>query len=371
MNRLAYRWNSPWPAGLKPALLPLLAALAMVLLGGCTRQIKPLRSFSAAAAGPAPDYARAENWAARPGRPGAADARPAAPGLRPEVADTTADVFFIHRTTYFYPLGRWNARLSNRRLNRYTDRATIRQQASVFNAAGRLFAPRYRQATLYSFFDRPAGAGYDARNPAGQQALDLAYADVRAAFLYYLKHDNRGRPLILAGHSQGTYHATRLLHEFFDKDPVLRRQLVAAYLVGFRARPDEFRTLRPCADSLATGCYVGWNAVRRGHDSPLFSGVLTTNPLTWTLDTLAAPAALNRGGVPRQLSRVDAHLTGAQVHDGLLWVDAPAAPGYKRLHIPGQRRLRFSYHLADYGLFYLNVRRNALARARAWRTRQR
>ena len=94
--------------------------------------------------------------------------------------------------------------------------------------------------------------------------------------------------------------------------------------------------------------------------------MLATNPLTWTLDTLLAPAALNQGGVPRQLSRLDQQPTSAQAHDGLLWVQEPAAPGYQRLHIPGQRPLRYSYHLADYGLFYLNVRRNARARVQAW-----
>lgn len=353
--------NETGPATRVHAAVGLLAAL--LTLSACTRIIKPLRPFSVESAGLAPDYALPAGWAVRPGRPGAATPKLAA--LAFEKADTTADVFFVPRTTYFYRLGRWNARLGNRRLTRYTDRTTIRQQASVFSAAGRLYVPRYRQATLYSFFDR-SGTDFDQHRPAGQKALDLAYADVRAAFKYYLAHDNHGRSIILAGHSQGTYHVTHLLHEFFDNSPPLRRQLVAAYLVGYRARPDEFQTLRPCADSLQTGCYVGWNAVLRGHDSPLFRGVLATNPLTWTLDTLAAPAVLNRGSVPRQLNRLDRHLTGAQVHAGLLWVDQPAVPGYQRLRIPGQRALRFSYHLADYGLFYLNVRQNALARVRAW-----
>jgi hypothetical protein len=340
-----------------------------LVMGACTRIIKPVRPFSAKSAGLAPDYADSSSWAARPAQRSLASARPAGSYFQQEVADTTADVFFIHRTTYFYQFGYWNARLDNQRLNRYTDNTTIRQQASVFNTAGRLYAPRYRQATLYSFFE-PSGPANGQPTAEGQQALDLAYADVKAAFQYYLAHYNHGRPIILAGHSQGTYHATRLLHEFFDKDPQLCRQLVAAYLVGFRARPDEFQTLRPCADSLQTGCYVGWNAALQGHDYAPYHGLLATNPLTWTLDTLLAPAALNRGGVPRQLSRLDVQPTTAQAHDGLLWVQAPAVGGYQRLHIPGQRPLRFSYHLADYGLFYLNVRRNARARVQAWQKKQ-
>jgi alpha-beta hydrolase superfamily lysophospholipase len=71
--------------------------------------------------------------------------------------------------------------------------------------------------------------------PTARPPVDLAYADVKAAFQYYLAHYNEGRPIIIAGHSQGTAHATRLLHEFFEHDPKLRRQLVAAYLIGIQS----------------------------------------------------------------------------------------------------------------------------------------
>ena len=33
----------------------------------------------------------------------------------------------------------------------------------------------------------------------------------KAAFQYYLEHYNNGRPFIIASHSQGTYHAKRLI----------------------------------------------------------------------------------------------------------------------------------------------------------------
>lgn len=196
--------------------------------------------------------------------------------------------------------------------------------------------------------------------------MDLAYADVKAAFGFYLAHFNHGRPIIIAGHSQGTAHATRLLHDFFDHDPQLRRQLVAAYLIGYKVRPDEYQTIRPCADSLATGCFVTYNAVVTGNDYAPFQPFAGTNPLTWTPDTLRPPAALNLGGISQGFKRIDPHVTDAQVHQGLLWVTPPKPGGYPRFLLSGRPELRYSFHIADYGLFYLSIRENAKARVNAW-----
>ena len=325
-------------------------------LSGCLASLKPVHPFSVASAGPAPDYADPANWLALPGHFSAALLRP--PGLPATPPDTVADVFFVHPTTYFWHFGYWNAPVRLHRLRRYTARTTVRNPASLFAGVGRLYIPSYRQATLYTFFAPD--------DPASQPALDVAYADVKAAFQYYLAHYNHGRPFILASHSQGTYHATRLLHELVDNNLPLRKQLVAAYLVGYHTKPDEYQHLPALTDSLQTGGIIAWNTALRGSDYPPYYGLLATNPLTWTLDPANAPATLNRGGVPLNFKRVDPHVTAAQIHYGLLWVDDPHRSGYPSLHIPGLRQLRFSYHIVDYSLFYLNVRENARARVRAW-----
>lgn len=281
---------------LKPCyLLPLLFSCS-----SCLSLIKPVHRFSVQGAGPTPRYADSTAWGALPGHRSAAQQRP--PGLTrpaPEPADTVADVFYIHPTTYYWKLGYWNAPLRKRRLRRYTGRAALRNQASLFADAGRLYAPHYRQATLYAFFTRDTASR--------RAALGLAYADVKAAFCYYLAHYNHGRPFILAGHSQGTTHALRLLHELVDNDPQLRRQLIAAYLIGRRVRSAEYHHLPPLHDSLATGGIVAWNTARRGTSFPPYRGLLVTNPLTWTLDTTAAPAVLNRGAVPLTFKRIAPH----------------------------------------------------------------
>ncbi|GGE96951.1 DUF3089 domain-containing protein [Hymenobacter cavernae] len=337
--------------------LGLSLVLAAGVLSSCTQVIKPSRDFSSYKPSDSPDYAELNNWAALPTRRDSADAVPHGTALPDQQRTAAADVFFVHPTT-FYGRGNWNASLRDENVNRFTDRSTLRKQASVFNAAGRIYAPRYRQATLFSFFD--------VKGEDGKQALNLAYSDIKAAFQYYLDHYNQGRPIIIASHSQGTVHATRLLHDFFDSNPALRKQLVAAYLIGFNVKGDEYQTIKPCLDSTQTGCYVSWNSVEWGKDYPPFEGGIATNPLTWRIDTVAAPAKLNLGGVPQSFDRIDLHLVDAKVHNGLLWIHPPALTGYPRFLLPGQPQLRASFHIADYGLFYLNLRRNAVIRVEAW-----
>ncbi|WP_400193553.1 DUF3089 domain-containing protein [Hymenobacter sp. B81] len=348
------------PASRLIMLRLLLFSLPWLLLTGCLNLIKPRRDFQAYVPAAAPDYSRPENWAALPARADAADQVPTNTPLRDGQAQAAADVFFVHPTTLFKPQA-WNADLADEQLNRFTDNSTIRKQASVFNAAGRIYAPRYRQATLMSFFDSTAN---------GQRALELAYGDVRAAFQYYLDHHNQGRPIIVAGHSQGTHHARRLLREFFDQHPARQRQLVAAYLIGFDVPRSTYQVLQPCADSLQTGCYVSWNAAEWGYEFPPFRQAVVTNPLTWTLDTAAAPATLNLGGVPMSFDRIEPQVTDAKVHQGVLWLHPPKTGGYPRFLLPGQPLLRHSFHIADYGLYYLNLRRNAVARVQAWQRQQ-
>src|SRR5438874_577844 len=64
-----------------------------------------------------------------------------------------------------------------------------------------------------------------------QKALDCAYRDVLAAFDRFVR-ESGDRPIILAGHSQGALHLSRLLRERIAGTPLARR-IVAAYVVGW------------------------------------------------------------------------------------------------------------------------------------------
>lgn len=68
--------------------------------------------------------------------------------------------------------------------------------------------------------------------------LEIAYNDVREAFLYYLEHYNEGNPIVLAGFSQGADMCLRLLKDVFEDDS-LQERLVACYAIGWQISDEE------------------------------------------------------------------------------------------------------------------------------------
>jgi hypothetical protein len=132
------------------------------------------------------------SWSALPEREDAADAAvPAFPAADQRRAG--ADVFYVHPTSYVGPL--WNAPVDDARLNTDTDRVATRIQASAFNRCCAVYAPRYRQGN---------GTAFTHPSVDGRRALDVAYADVRAAFRHFLASREAARPFLLASHSQGS-----------------------------------------------------------------------------------------------------------------------------------------------------------------------
>ncbi len=322
-------------------------------------QVVLRNSYNIGTAPAAPDYSHTTSWAALPTKKDAADSLPRkAPELKDRQAEATVDVFFVHPTIYTEqpPEGafEWNADINDAALNKKVDESTILNQASVFNGSCRVYAPRYRQAHYYSFVTPNQGDR--------QQALDLAYSDVKKAFEYYLSHYQEGRPVVIASHSQGTLHAKRLLKEFFD-GKLLQQKLVFAYLVGDiagpPAQPDEFQFIKPARDPEETGGFASWHTYLRNYfpekyQTYHFSTAVCTNPLTWRLDEEYAPKKLNKGGVGLRFTFYP-QLADAQVHQGLLWIHKP--------YVKGRIFLRTKvWHSADFNLFWQSIRENVALR---------
>jgi len=301
---------------------------------------------------PIPDYSLKDTWAALPDKEDAADKIPLKSNLKDGQKEAKADVFFLHPTIYTYPPKNqylWNADVNDKALNEMVDNSTILNQASAFNGACRVYAPRYRQAHYYSFLTPNAD---DKR-----QALDLAYTDVKRAFEYYLQHWNQGRPIIIASHSQGTVLAKRLLQEFFDEKP-LQKQLVEAYLIGIATAPTTFKSIKPSQSADEIGGFVSWNTFARDYLPPYYkdglSGAVCTNPLSWKLNDDFVSKKENRGGVGLKFTFVK-EAADAQVHDGILWINKP--------YVRGRAFLRTKiWHRADINLFWMNIRENVTLR---------
>jgi Protein of unknown function (DUF3089) len=337
-------------------------------------RLKPEHSFADASPPLAPDYSLSASWGALPDREDAADVVPNG-DVQDRQASAEVDVFFVHPTTFFGTAG-WNQALDDTSTNQLTDTFVLRGQASVFNGCCRIYAPRYRQATIYSFMDNSG---------SGKAALQLAYEDVERAFDYFIEHYNQGRPFILAAHSQGSVHVRTLLERRITGTP-LRERLVAAYPIGFGIDREEMAKSVPdvpvCESAEQIGCVVTWNAVGP-HAQPWGDPRknICVNPLTWHADGAAAQASLNLGGVtyPGTFEGTLADVKGvpqdfiaakpvletgvadAQCVDGMLLVKEIHSKNYAARPMG-----RDNYHIYDYNLFHMNLRKNVEERVAAY-----
>jgi hypothetical protein len=322
-------------------------------LTGCS--VHPKQAYDAALVPQAPDYANLDNWAAHPDKKDEADRTPT--GLYDEQDSSAVDVFFLHPTTYTGSKrseNKWNADVRDVKTNNKTDGSSILFQASIFNGAGRIYAPRYRQAHLHVFFAKKDSV-------SAREALDLAYSDVKAAFQYYLDHWNHGRPFIIAGHSQGSRHAMLLIKEMIENHPIAK-QLVAGYIVGWPVKNDFFVEIKPCSTPEETGCYCTWRTWNRkyGLKKAYQPEVVCTNPLTWSLtEKEYGKKSANSGAVIKPFGVLRPQVTDAEVYKGILLASKPKFPGSILL-------VRKNYHIGDLNLYYLNVRENAQMRAKMY-----
>jgi hypothetical protein len=135
--------------------------------------------------------------------------------------------------------------------------AIAEYQAARFSRHCRVWAPMYRQRTLASI-----------NGPAAQQeaALKLAYSDIQAAWLDYLRHYNHGRGVVLIGHSQGTTMLRQLIRTQVDPLPKVRRRLVSAILLGGNMTVrkgtlsgGDFQHVPGCASRRQTGCAIAYS----------------------------------------------------------------------------------------------------------------
>jgi hypothetical protein len=319
-----------------------------------------------------PDYGKAESWIARPGL----DPDPSlwVPDgfARTSVAGRAA-TFYLHPTTYL-ERDRWNAPLDATGDPGRRARVFVETQAGAFNGTSDVWAPKYRQAAYGAFLLKSEDA---------QRALDLAYRDVLSAFDAFLAGQASDRPIILAGHSQGSLHLLRLLA---DRRVRLNGRLVAAYVVGWpvgTATDLPATGLPACTLPEQAGCVLSWQSFKDPANTRLVTkawvdtrgltgaartrgDMLCTNPLTGARDGAAAGSA-NLGTLIPDGDLTKASLetgrVGARCDKGFLMIDGDV-PNLGPYVLPGN-----NYHVYDYALFWGSIRADAERRLAAWRKR--
>ncbi|MGZ8407562.1 MAG: DUF3089 domain-containing protein [Caulobacteraceae bacterium] len=326
--------------------------------------LDPKEPFQTYQPPPAPDYSRPESWALRP-------ATPAKPG--------EIDVFFIHPTTYNGG-EEWVGPIDHKRSSRLLDQVMLPNYAGPFQRVGRVFAPRYRQASLYAMLSLRE----DARD-----ARVFAYGDVRRAFEAFLTQTS-GRPFIVAGAEQGGQLGARLLAEIAAR-PEVRSRLVAAYLMDTLAPAEAFTgpdVIPLCAKRGETGCAVTYTRVWEGDESQ--ADKVRQRGLVWDGQNGMAflngrtPACVNpvSGGLPASTkaenrgaanaSRLEwglrpaflPHQVAARCEGGLLRVTRPTSPALKPPRGWSERM-----KASPFNLFYADLEADALARTAAYRVK--
>ncbi len=309
----------------------------------------------------APDYSSSEAWLAQADLTQDPYEHPGAGG----------DVFVVVPSVYRGGK-HWVLRSDDLKRKSKLQRIVRPNYVAPYGSAGRLFAPYYRQASLYTFMTTREDA---------RKAQDFAYQDVKRAFKVFLENSPPERPIILVGHNQGASHVQRLLADFFMGD--LKKRLAVAYVIDYPLPLDVFDTtlkgLTPCETVDDTGCVAAFGAFMPGddviakrfvsrllvHDGQDYSSVegrrlLCMNPLLWNRSEDYAPQRLHLGGVAAE--GLDPDMTpapmtkqvGAQCEDGILFVDKPKRRSLRRpLKVGGKFRTLPS------NLFYEDLRVNA------------
>ncbi len=327
-------------------------------------RLDPKEPFQTYDPPPAPDYAQRSAWALMPNAPEA-----------PTAGEPPADVFFVGPTTF--DGGRhWNAPIDDPKADRLFRQVMAPNYAGPFVRVGRIFAPRYRQASLYTLMTLRDDA---------REARRFAYGDVAQAFRYYIAHYNLDRPFVIVGVEQGGTLAARLIAEEVAVNPALRARLAAAYLVQ-TVVPSDNPPLPPCLAPKQTGCLAAWASVYDGEperaqallDRSLVwndAGQLVNlggrtpicfNPLFGAVVDAEAPARLNLGATNAtglEWGARPAFLTrqvGAKCDKGILRVTRPKSSSLKPSGSWTDRR-----RAPGYNVFFADLEADAGARVAA------
>lgn len=307
-----------------------------------------LAAFCSLASAQEPDYADTGSWAYwRVGE------------------NKPADLFIVCPTVDLGTGGNKNMSLADNEAKKNFYGA-LNMERGIYEQHCRMYAPYYRQAVL---------ADYDLPANEAEPYFNLAYKDVRAAFVYYMQQENNGRPFVLSGFSQGAEMCLRLLKEFGNTDFV-KNNMVACYAIGWRFTPQEAKQypyIRPAQSADELGTVIMFNSEAPEVTSSLMvphgEKSFCINPLNWRTDGTMADKALNSGACftdySGSIKREVPQLTGCYIDSerGTLKVTDVD----KKEFVPGLPLFSEGvYHIYDYQFFYRNLQQNVNLRIKTF-----
>ena len=308
------------------------------------------------------DYSKTENWLCWPGRADAcaidntttviqADGSMAQETWKPDPA-APVDCFYVYPTVSNDP-GVFSDMTPNAE-----ERRVVEQQLARFGSKCRIYAPMYRQVTLTTLRARMAPG---AMPPAGPIAT-TNYDDVADAWNHYLTHENKGRGVVLIGHSQGAGLLTELIAKQIDGKPA-QNQLVSALLLGTNLPVlkgqdvGTFKSIPLCKSPSQTGCAVAYVSFRETSPPPKGSRFgVPREPDPAMQAACVNPAALGGGAGELHAYLSSGAMIAAESAAPPAWTKDAAKVTTPFVSVPG---LLTGQCVSKDGFDYLSVRINA------------
>jgi len=248
-------------------------------------------------------------------------------------------------------------------------KGALNMEKEIYSDTCVMYAPVYRQVSLEV---------YDMSPEEADQYFETAYNDVRDAFLYYMQNENNGRPLVLAGFSQGADMSIRLLKEFGDC-PEVKNVLVACYAIGWSVTDEVLADapyLKPAQAEDDTGVIIAFDCeaedVTTSLVVPAGTKTYSINPLNWKTDSTPAGKDLNEGACFTDYSgEITAEipgLTGCYIDPdrGSLKVTDVTADDYPPIL---DMFSEGEFHIYDYLFFFRNLQENVAVRVDAFKAK--
>lgn len=234
----------------------------------------------------------------------------------------------------------------------------LEMERGLYEESTRMYAPYYRQMAMN---------GYELDLTERERRLAIAYKDVSDAFAYYLENENNGRPIILAGFSQGADMVYRLMEEYFGSEE-MQQKLVAAYPIGWACTEDmvkEYPQIKPAQSADDLGAVVSFDCeapeVTETIINPAGQKAYCINPLNWKTDPTPADKSLNMGSrfmkSSGKIKSEAEQLCGCYIDEerGVLKVTDVTSEEYPAVLgiLP-----EGAYHIYDYQFFFKNLQEN-------------
>lgn len=322
------------------------------LLAGCGN------STASATSNSAPDYSKSQYWLSLP-----------------TTTSKSVDVFYVYPTEYskIENTDPVICEIDNASMVKGANQA-YQRQATAFESVGNIYAPYYRQASA-EILSMPL---------AEQTAIvgGIPKSDVFAAFDYYIKNYNNGRPFILSGHSQGSNILVFLLSEYMKQHPDVYDRMIAAYVIGYSVTSDylaENPHLKFAEGADDTGVIISYNTESpdfTGNNPVVLPGAQVINPITWTREETPATVAQSSGSITLSSDGTVAldvvpvmNFADAQINKskGVL-ICSSVTP---QILAPGNPLVATGfYHSFDYPLYYFNIKENACNRTENFLNKQ-